>query len=220
MVAPTIATVENDVEDRNSREDQKRDESRDAFSLSRQNAVDDEKPSWETDYERHRLQPDRQGSPPAFERGVGFHRDEGVPPRQCPQWVENGYERPADKQTFAARVNVAFRTGCQCRLLAQSRPRLWKPGPWAGPIQLGDSGLPARLQRTANPSGPFPAENPDGLPGSVAARSIGREERSCSRGAVFGESASIELKTVISKAPLKAHRFREAAQRAARLRME
>jgi hypothetical protein len=69
------------------------------------------------------------------------------------------------------------------------------------------------------PVGPFPAENPDGLPDSVAARFIGREERSSSRGPVFGESATTELKIVISKARLKAHRFREVAQLAVRLRM-
>ena len=49
MIASTIATVECDVEDRNSREDHKRDESGDAVRLSQKNAVDDEKPSRKAD---------------------------------------------------------------------------------------------------------------------------------------------------------------------------
>ena len=51
MIAPAIATVEYEVGDRDRREDHKRDEGRHALPLSRQNAVGDEKPSWEAKQE-------------------------------------------------------------------------------------------------------------------------------------------------------------------------
>lgn len=46
MFAPTIATVEYEVEDRDSRENHKCEKGCLALRLSRQNAVADEKPGW------------------------------------------------------------------------------------------------------------------------------------------------------------------------------
>jgi hypothetical protein len=47
---------------------------------------------------------------------------------------------------------------------------------------------------------------------------LGARNAQAAEGRYSGESATTELKILISKARLKAHRFREAAQRAARLR--